>query len=214
MNDKPAPSATPQPVTVMGWVLILLSLLCGLSWGFLAGVVSFFALGINGRLNLVLLVLGVAVNGQLAYQGVRRGAVTVVVVVHIILPIVGGFFIGSAYGSAQEGFIEACKNAQHRVVEPALALYATDNAGQFPDSLGKLTPKYLKSLPRCMGAEYGGGTRWPWSVAGRDGEYGYVSTPDHRGYTVFCQGIWHRRGGVLTPNYPQYGSEGGLVLPW
>ena len=32
-------------------------------------------------------------------------------------------------------------------------------------------------------------------------------------YTLFCQGLHHRRTGITSPNYPQYTSGSGLILP-
>ncbi len=80
----------------------------------------------------------------------------------------------------------------------ALEMYSTDNSGHYPDSLGKLTPDYLRVIPTC-------------ASAGKD-TYSetYHSTLNPDSYNFYCSG--HNHGGVgVSPNYPQYNSTSGLV---
>ena len=81
----------------------------------------------------------------------------------------------------------------------SLEMYSTDNAGHYPHSLSQLTPKYLKKLPHCPSAS--------------EANYDFVGAREPEAYTLYCRGCFHHAEGIDKPNYPQYSSYNGLVLP-
>ncbi len=90
-----------------------------------------------------------------------------------------------------------CKN-----IGAALELYKDDNGGQYPNSLSRLTPDYIREIPTC-------------SSAGNDTySESYVSwtDPPHSNnsrYTFYCYGTNHSALGVPM-NFPRYTSSGDL----
>lgn len=83
-------------------------------------------------------------------------------------------------------------------IAASLEMYATDHQGEYPDSLHKLTPKYLKKIPNCPGSS---------DVNVYIDSYTRLESPDR--YTIYCKGHNHADIG-LPQNYPQYSSEYGL----
>lgn len=95
------------------------------------------------------------------------------------------------------GSLTSCES-NLKNIGTALEMYSTDNKGLYPFSLRLLLPNYLKVIPTCP-------------TAGRDtysGSYAHRAKPD--GYSYYCEGTNH--GGVgISPNFPQYNSDQGLV---
>lgn len=98
------------------------------------------------------------------------------------------------------GSLTACKSNLKNLAT-SLEMYSTDNAGRYPLSLTQLTPQYLKNIPRCPTAQ-----KDTYSSA-----YALNTEPD--AYTVVCGGCHHHSSGIIEPNYPQYSSYSGLILP-
>lgn len=90
-------------------------------------------------------------------------------------------------------------NSNLKNIGTSLEMYSTDHGGHYPESLSRLTPNYLKTLPQCPSA-------------GKF-NYTYVRGQDPDAYTVYCRGCYHHDRGIDTPNYPQYSSSSGTVLP-
>ena len=95
-------------------------------------------------------------------------------------------------------------------------MYASDCGGRYPPNLNVLTPTYLKVLPRCPSLE----SNYAGSQADLHAAYGYVRSayaPDLAGsvdaYTLFCSDSHHTEVGIKAPNYPQYSSYSGLLVP-
>lgn len=91
-----------------------------------------------------------------------------------------------------------CKN-----IGMALDMYAIDHDGHFPSSISELSPRYLKSIPTCLGAGKDSYSPSYSVLAGK--EKGEVDA-----YTFYCSGLNHKWLGV-DPNYPQYNSRTGLT---
>ena len=95
----------------------------------------------------------------------------------------------------------ACKSNLKNLAT-ACEMYSTDNHSLYPGRLDTLTPNYLKHIPLCPSAQketYSGS---------------YISCNVRpEGYTIFCEGQFHQKGGLANPNYPQYSSFSGLILP-
>lgn len=79
----------------------------------------------------------------------------------------------------------------------ACEMYATDNAGRYPTSLGQLVPRHLDRLPLCPAADS--------DIYSRT--YHSCSNPD--AYTVTCKGGFHRYAGV--PDELDYCRPVGLI---
>lgn len=76
-----------------------------------------------------------------------------------------------------------------------LEMYSTDNQGRYPLKLESLTPRYLRNLPQCPGAEK---MSYTYQVSNR---------PD--GFTLTCSGENH--AGIHPANFPQYSNAEGLI---
>jgi hypothetical protein len=90
--------------------------------------------------------------------------------------------------------------ASMKNIGTGLEMYATDNGGRYPASLSKLTPAYLKTLPRYQSSK---------------GEFGY-----EQGYKVMAGGksyVFTCTGGAFTSinvpaGYPRYTAENGIEI--
>jgi hypothetical protein len=94
-------------------------------------------------------------------------------------------------------------------------IYACDNNKQYPDSLSKLTPKYLTAIPTCPASKTFRGVRIPtffsspielgcW-IPGRDTySPGYQAHHSPEAFTIICMGSFHTA--FCPPGYPQYSS--------
>lgn len=99
------------------------------------------------------------------------------------------------------GQLTACKSNLKNTAT-SLEIYSTDNAGHYPkSSLNLLTPNYLKIIPQCPSAQ-----KDTYSKS-------YTSDVEPDSYTIFCSGCHHHGSGIDVPNYPQYSSYSGVVLP-
>jgi len=101
-----------------------------------------------------------------------------------------------------------CKN-----IGTALEMYSTDNSGQYPDSLDKIKPDYLRIIPTCAaaGKDTYSKSYESWNEEPKKGKkkkYSFGSAY-HR-FTFYCSGHNHKAVGA-GPNYPQYNSTSGLV---
>lgn len=107
-------------------------------------------------------------------------------------------------GNRGTGFLFCVSNLKN--TGTALEMYATDNTGEFPQSLKSLTPNYLKTIPTCPSAgadTYSGGYAASRSLLSNGKPVG--------AYTVVCSGANHTRRGNVPPNFPQYTSTQGLI---
>lgn len=126
------------------------------------------------------------------------------------------------------GPLTSCKSNLKNIAS-ACELYAVDHGG-YPDSLARLHPRYLETVPHCPSFDDGRSLLWPWQgqscQAGRRwllgrtlavdgcwnwGRSNYIlrSTPET--FTITCAGLNHRESGISAPNYPQYFSTTGMV---
>ena len=100
-------------------------------------------------------------------------------------------------GNRPQGMLTACMSNEKNI-GTALEMYATDNNGDYPDDLAKLTPAYLKVIPTCP-------------EAGTDTySQTYRRSLDMKNFTFYCRGRNHRRASVPR-DYPRYNSRSGLV---
>ena len=118
----------------------------------------------------------------------------------IILDILALFLASTLVPHNHRGLgqLTACKSNVKNLAT-SLEMYSTDNAGHYPTSLAPLTPNYLKKLPQCPSAQ---------KVT-----YGYVRAETPDAYTLWCGGCYHHASGINEPNYPQYTSYSGLLVP-
>ncbi len=87
-----------------------------------------------------------------------------------------------------------CQSNLKRIAT-ALEMYATDNAGRYPQSLTQISPQYLE-LPQCPAA------------SSDTYKAGYKVGPGDK-FQVCCLGESHNRAGVI-PDHPSFDSEAGL----
>lgn len=108
-----------------------------------------------------------------------------------------------------------CKN-----LGSALEIYSTDNGGNYPDSLRRLAPNYIKTIPTCPAAKSPpeGTPNLPGNRVHAGGD-SYSSSyqvfhdpknPENNRYTFYCKGKNHTFVGA-GENFPQYNSETGLM---
>jgi hypothetical protein len=97
----------------------------------------------------------------------------------------------------------------------ALEMYSSDYGGRNPDSLQKLVPRYLASIPTYDGPRRNQLIPEPFFWAyhdisrGKDTySIGYVVTSNPDNYTVYCSG--HSHPGYIMRGFPQYDAIQGL----
>ena len=91
----------------------------------------------------------------------------------------------------QAALQRCCSNLKN--LATALEMFANDHQGRYPQTLGELTPAFLRKLPRCNGLD-----TYKYQVSGR---------PDN--YTVHCHGKNHLKEGAPA-NMPRYEAMKGL----
>ena len=112
--------------------------------------------------------------------------------------LVPAMLVPGYFRAQPQGRLTACKSNTKNLAT-ALEMYSSDNAGHYPRSLVPLIPNYLKTLPQCPSV--------------RRNTYAYWCARKPDAYTVFCVGLHHHAAGLDVPNYPQYSSYSGLLLP-
>ena len=101
------------------------------------------------------------------------------------------------------GHLTACKsNLKNRGT--ALERYSTDWRGKYPETMGQLTPNYLKTIPECPAA---GAVTYTLET-GPTTAYNTQGFADY--YFLQCKGKSHSRVSVPR-NYPQYDGIQGLI---
>ena len=83
-------------------------------------------------------------------------------------------------------------------VSTALEMYCCNNGGEYPDSLSRLTPDYLKTIPTCPSAK-----KDTYSET-------YRINRKERFYHFSCGGNNHRNKG-LPSNFPRFNSNSCLT---
>lgn len=114
-----------------------------------------------------------------------------------------------------DGEFTACQSNCNNIGS-ALEMYSTDHGGKYPESLGELSPDYLKSIPKCPNEE-----RvlklcrfefHPWRKPKDTYSPSYQAhndpTGNHCRFTFCCAGENHKT--IIWGNYPQYNTEQGL----
>lgn len=109
------------------------------------------------------------------------------------MPLKTGFELQRAKGQ----FTQCQSNARN--IATALEMYYTDH-GKFPDSLSRLSPEYMRSVPKCAAANMD-----TYSDS-------YVTNDDRTANFFFCKGEYHKDMGVPA-NFPRNDSREGLLLP-
>jgi len=99
------------------------------------------------------------------------------------------------------GSLTACKS-NCKNLATALEMYASDNAGWYPDQLSDLLPgNYLKVLPTCPEAKAMSYTDYV-AFGNKSFRFSCVGNNHVRAYTGFS---------TCSNNYPQYSGEEGLL---
>ena len=102
-----------------------------------------------------------------------------------------------------QGQLTACKS-NLKNIGTALEMWSTDNSGQYPDSLEKLTPDYLRSIPECPAA----------AAVTYKAYFGPKAKGNSQGYAdyyyVECAGHNHTAVSV-EGDYPAYNGVQGLI---
>lgn len=94
----------------------------------------------------------------------------------LLLTFLGAALLGRQWQQRRD--LRDCKKNLNEL-STALEMYSTDNTGEYPPELSRLTPNYLKVLPLCPAAR-----RFTY-------DYQVATNPD--AYTVSCRGGWHAR---------------------
>lgn len=102
-----------------------------------------------------------------------------------------------------QGQLTGCKS-NLKNMGTALEMYATDWSGRYPNSLDKLTPNYLKTIPDCPSA----GTVTYRAHFGPKAKGNPEEYKDY--YYVECAGSNHTTLG-LAPDFPAYNALQGLI---
>jgi len=90
----------------------------------------------------------------------------------------------------------ACKS-NLRNIATALSVYANDNDHLYPDTLDKIMPSYMQTIPCCP------------SVSKNTYSTGYEADTEYTSFTISCKGKNHSDYGYSTDE-PYYTSADGL----
>lgn len=113
----------------------------------------------------------------------------------VVLIILAGLILVPNYMRARvQGSMTRCQS-NCKNIGIALEMYAEKNDGNYPFSLTKLTPDYLRFIPACDSSK---------TNRGYIGSY-HVSD-DLKAFTFYCPGENHANQ-VMKKNFPQYNSR-------
>lgn len=182
----------PEPVRLdagRAVALAMLVFLCLPFWTFVGGTVA-DALEWRGELSTVITVAALlgCITAFVVHRTCRSTAGPLL---GALLLSVGSILLVPHMIHRGPDSATRCKSTVKNI-GTALEMYSTDYDGSYPDSLAKLTPAYLKTIPSCAAA---GAVTYQAALAEQ--------------YTVVCAGHHHRASG-LPPNFPQYTSLQGL----
>lgn len=111
----------------------------------------------------------------------------------------GAILVPNFIRARSQGQSTACKS-NLKNIGTALEMYSTDWSGAYPDSMAKLTPNYLRTIPDCP-------------VAGKNtysDSYSRIKTKEGwDSYQVFCKGANHTAVSIPA-DYPAYNGIVGL----
>lgn len=137
-----------------------------------------------------------------------------VLTVMLIIMAVGGLSVVTLFGPSNLYTTTnnlGCYDNLVSVYSTTLEIYQSDNDKHYPDSLGRLKPTYLKSLPRCIETSMPERvTRYYERLYGITfGDYGYTAATDCSAYTLYCPGNNHKS--IYQAHYPEYDSINGII---
>lgn len=113
--------------------------------------------------------------------------------------VIGESLRQELYVQPEQADLAACKSNLKNLAT-GLEMWSSDNSGDYPDSLDKLTPNYLKTLPICP-------TRGAKPYTYEMVKVEYLDTPV---YMLTCPGHQHADQGVAA-DYPRYSGSEGLI---
>ncbi len=124
-------------------------------------------------------------------------------IVIAIIAILAAILVPNFLKARAQGQLAACES-NIKNLATALEMYATDNTGTYPASLGVLTSStsgggYMKTIPIC-----------PSFRATSSYAYSAVSVPDN--FTMYCSGANAHASAGTTTGYPQYAPGQGLIV--
>lgn len=126
-----------------------------------------------------------------------------VVVIGSIALLLGAILGPNIIRARAGGALTACKS-NLKNIGTALEMYSTDWSGKYPDSMDKIVPNYLKTIPECRAAG-----RVTYRV-----QFGPLVPSNPKAhedyYLVECVGENHKRVSI-TGNYPAYDGVIGLI---
>lgn len=117
-------------------------------------------------------------------------------IVIAIIAILAAILVPNMIRARSRAHLTNCVN-NLRNIGSALEMYTIDNDNRYPNSLGLLTPNYLKTIPECpvpLNDSYSGS---------------YTSSVNPDDYVLFCEGPFH--AGFVPTDYPQYNPSVGLI---
>lgn len=131
----------------------------------------------------------------------RSGGFTLIelMIVIAIIAILAAILVPNFIRARAQGQLTSCKS-NLKNIGTALEMYSTDWTGKYPGALAKLTPNYLKTIPKCptvSSATYSANFVDPGGVYQ---DYYYIA----------CMGGVHKSVDV-TGNYPAYDGITGLI---
>lgn len=134
-------------------------------------------------------------------SGMRGFTLIELMIVIAIISILASILVPNFLRAREQAMYTACI-ANTKTLATALEMYATDHNSRYPKagSISKLIPSYLKSLPLCPAS----------GIETYSPSYKSRATPDK--FTFYCSGDNHEGAGI-PPNYPQYISDAGTILP-
>ncbi len=135
----------------------------------------------------------------------RKGFTLIeLMIVIAIIAILAAILVPNFIRARAQGQVTSCKS-NLKNIGTACEMYATDNAGRYPEKLDILTKEangqqpYMKAIPKCPSQ----GTSTPYTTS-----YKSATNPDV--YTVYCSGTNHSAAGC-DADYPKFTATQGLI---
>lgn len=131
-----------------------------------------------------------------------RSCIMTVVALLALTCVAGAFLVPNFIRARSRGQLTACKS-NLKNIGTAYEMYSTDWSGQYPSTIDKLTPNYLKTIPECPSA----GSITYSAMVGQAAN----NNPGFKDYYyVECHGANHTAVSVKA-NYPAYDGITGLI---
>lgn len=118
-------------------------------------------------------------------------------IVIAIIAILAAVLVPNFIRARAQGQLTACKS-NLRNIATAIEMYAVDNGARYPNSVGILTPNYIRTIPECP------------TASSETYSSGYTASTSPDNFNFFCEGAFHTALS-LPADHPVWNSDVGLI---